>query len=843
MDRSALPVGTVTFLFTDIEGSTRLLHELGEAAYADALAEHRRRLRDAFARHGGAEVDTQGDAFFIAFPSAAEALAAATEGQAALGAGPIRVRMGVHTGTPLRTDEGYVGMDVHRAARIAAAGHGGQVIVSATTAEAVTGVDLLDLGEHRLKDLAAPERIYQLGDETFPPLKALSVSNLPVPAGPFVGRDEELGRLTALIQDPAVRIVTVTGPGGIGKTRLALQAAAESTASFPDGLWWVALARLTDPALVAPTIGETLGVRPPEGVPMREALAERLEGRRTLLLLDNAEHLLPGLVAELGPILSTDGPTILVTSRERLGLTDEHVFTVPTLAQDDAVDFFRTRASMLGIAVEPSGLLLTLCDRLDRLPLALQLAAARLRVLSLEQIHDRLSQRLDLLKGARDADPRQATIRATIAWSHELLSEEEQTAFRRLAVFVGGATLAAVEEVGRTDADTLLALLDKSLVQRREDAPEPRFWMLESIGDFARERLDDAGERADLRARHAAFFRELARAMGDRLRAGEPEEGPVALLHVDIDNLRAAVAFGLETGDAALVREITSELPMYWVVRGQYAEGRGWLDRALALAPDEDPTRRRLLSGLAMIAYAQGDHTIAVPVADEAAALAMRLAGADERYAGIRERAFAAYAKGELETAEGLWVEAFEAAAEADNGVGMSASRINGAATSNKGNRFERAYGLLSENLPFVRSRGQTRCEATTLAALAETTVYLGRPQDGEADALEGARRARQIDDDPLTVYALDVAAVGAADRGDHEVAATILGATEAAREAMGNEPDEDEQRIRDAAIERFNRAAFEEAWARGKELDLDAAVELATSARGMTTTAEMGRS
>jgi predicted ATPase len=531
----------------------------------------------------------------------------------------------------------------------------------------------------------------------------------------------------------------------------------------------------------------------------------------------------------------------VVTSRERLGLTDEHVFAVPTLEAEDAVAFFQTRASMLGIAVEPSEALSTLCERLDRLPLALQLAAARLSVFSVEQLLERLSQRLDLLKGARDADPRQATIRATIEWSHELLSEEERAAFRQQAMFVGGATLAAVEEVGGTDADTLLALLDKSLVQRREDAPEPRFWMLESIGDFALERLDEAGETADLRARHAAFYRELARAMGDRLRAGDPEEGPVTLLHADIDNLRADVVFGLETGDAALVREITSDLPMYWIVRGLYAEGRAWLDRGGARAPDEDQTRRRLLSGLAVIAYAQGDHAVAVETADEAAALAMRLAGVDERYAAIRERAFAAYAKGELETAEGLWAEAFEAAAEADNGVGMSSCRINGAATSNKGNRFKRAHGLLSENLPFVRSRGQTRCEATTLAALAETTVYLGRPQDGEADALEGARRARQIDDDPLTVYALDVAAVGAADRGDHEVAATILGATEAAREAMGNEPDEDEQKIRDAALERFDRAELEPAWQRGKGLDLDAAVELALNARGETMTAEMG--
>jgi predicted ATPase len=573
-----------------------------------------------------------------------------------------------------------------------------------------------------------------------------------------------------------------------------------------------------------------LGVHPPEGITMHEALAAHVQGRRMLILLDNAEHLLPELVDELGPVVGAVGPSLLVTSRERLGLTDEHVFAVPALDADDAVEFFRTRASMLGIAVEPGDALATLCERLDRLPLALQLAAARLPVFSIQQILDRLSQKLDLLKGARDAEPRHATIRATIEWSHELLSEEERLLFRRLAVFVGGATLEAAEDVCDAHVDVLHGLLDKSLVQRREDAPEPRFWMLESIGDFARGRLSDSGELVDLRYRHADRFAAFARSMGERLLAGEPEEGPVSLLHADIDNLRAAVAFALETADTRIVREVTAALPMYWVFRGLYREARSWLDRAIELEPHDDATQRRLLSGLAMIAYAQGDHVVAVKAADDAAALAMQLTGATERYAALRDRAFAAMTKGEWSAADEIWGQTFEAAAEADNGVGMSACRINRAYGANRDGRHEQAASLLGENLPFVRSRGQTRCEATTLGSLAETSVYRGRPQDAAGDALLAARRALQIDDVPTAAWALDMVALSSAARGDGNSAATILAATEVARESLGAEPDDDEQGIRERALSLLDEADAEAAWTRGRSLDLGAALELASS-------------
>jgi predicted ATPase/class 3 adenylate cyclase len=833
MRRNDLPTGTVTFLFTDVEASTKLLHALGGAGYAEALAEHRRVIRVAIARHGGREVDTQGDSFFVAFHTAHDALAAAADGLAALEPGPLKVRMGVHTGTPLVTDEGYVGLDVHRAARIAAAGHGGQALVSATTA-ALAGMEdltLVDLGEHRLKDLGAPEHIYQLGNGAFPPLISLSPSNLPVPATPFLGRETELETLSAMLRDAAVRVLTVSGPGGIGKTRLALQAAAESSAAFPDGLWWVALAPLRDPALVPAALAQALGVREEEGVNLSRASAARLTGRRMLLLLDNAEHLLPGLVdVVVGLLESSDQLTVLVTSRERLQIASEHIFSVPPMTAGDASAFFRVCAEALGVSLDDAHTEDAICQRLDRLPLALQLAAARLRTLSPQQLLERLSERLDLVRGLRDLDPRQQTLRATIEWSHDLLTPEEQTLFRRLAVFVGGCTLEAAEAVCGAEIDDLQGLVDKSLLQRRGEAPEPRFWMLESIREYASERLASSAEVQDLRARHASYFRILAERMSATLRSGEPEEVAVSVFEVEIDNLRAAVATGLETGDVDLVREITASLPMYWIVGGLYTEARSWLERALALGDEQDETRRRLLSALGTIAYSQGDHAVAVAASDEAASLAMRLGGATERFQLIKDRARGAGMRGEIENAEKLWQEALDEATAVDNGVGMSSCRLNLAVLANKASRHDRAEALLYENLPFVRTRGQTRCEANTLAGIAETSIYRDRPQDAAEDALGGMRRAAQIGDNPLLAFCLDLFAASAAARGDVRRAATILGATEAAREAMDVPPDEQEQAIRARAVEwlRGDRGVVEAAWADGRVLDLKSAFELA---------------
>lgn len=566
--------GTVTFLFTDVEGSTRLLGELGAERYSAALAEHRRVLRAAAARHGGVEVDTQGDAFFVAFPTALGALACAAEATQVLAAGPIRVRMGLHTGTALVTEEGYVGLDVHRAARIAAAGHGGQVLISSSTAALIEPGSrqlewaLHDLGEHRFKDLTAPERVYQLGDRPFPPLKSLYRTNLPVPATPFLGRERELAKVVDLLARDDVRLVTLTGPGGIGKTRLALQAAAEASERFPDGVYWVQLSPLRDAGLVLPTIAQALDLTEQPGRSLVQTLVAVLATKRIVLLVDNAEHLLPEVAGELAALLAVDGPTLLVTSRERLQLRAEHLYPVPALEERDAVALFVTRAAALDVSVGPSAAVAHLCERLDELPLALELAAARTPLFSVEQLLDRVGQRLDLLKGGRDSDPRQRTLRTTIEWSHDLLSPSEQALFRRLCVFVGGCSYDAAEGVCGADPDTLQSLIDKSLLRRRDVEFGSRYWMLETIREHAAERLDASGEADRLRGDHAAHFLAFAE-------AANALEQPRFYLILDAEhaNLRAAMAWLREKGETERELRLAAALHWFWRVRGPVGRG------------------------------------------------------------------------------------------------------------------------------------------------------------------------------------------------------------------------------------------------------------------------------
>lgn len=400
-----LPRGTVTFLFTDIEGSTRLLHERGAERYAEELAAHRRVLREAFVRHAGVEVDTQGDAFFVAFPTAPGALAAARESQAAL---LIPVRMGLHTGTPLVTEEGYVGADVHRAARIAAAGHGRQVLVSSSTAALVENDELRDLGEHRLKDLSAPERIYQAGEDEFPRLKTLYQTNLPVPATPFLGRERELAAVGELLARDEVRLLTLTGAGGSGKTRLALQAVAAAADEYPQGVWWVPLAEVRDSGDVLPAAARALG----GGASLDEVVGDR----RLLLLLDNFEHVIDAAPEVAALLEACPRLDLVVTSRERLRVGGEQVYSVPVLARGDSQRLFVARAQAALPEFQPDEHVDELCARLDDLPLAIELAAARVKLMPPREILARLEHSLALLVSAgRDVPDRQRTLRGAIA--------------------------------------------------------------------------------------------------------------------------------------------------------------------------------------------------------------------------------------------------------------------------------------------------------------------------------------------------------------------------------------------------------------------------------------------
>jgi predicted ATPase len=573
-----LPAGTVTLLFTDIEGSTRLIEKLGEEGYVHALAEHRRLLRGVLSEHGGVEVDTQGDAFLYAFADPVEALAAAAQGQDALAPVQVEVRMGLHTGELQLTGEGYAGRELHRAARIAASGHGGQVVVSAATRAFIDG-ELTELGEHRLKDFDDPVALFQLGSVRFAPLRTISNTNLPHPASSFVGRRRERDELVGLLGNGA-RLVTLSGSGGSGKTRLAIEAASELVPAFKAGVFWVGLARLRDPAVVAEEIAQTLGAK--------EELADHVGERELLLLIDNFEQVVEA-APELSKLLrACPNLRLLVTSRELLRISGEVAYPIPPLAEPEAVELFCVRAQL-----EPDGTIGELCRRLDDLPLAVELAAARTSVLTPAQILERLSQRLDLFKGGRDADPRQQTLRATIEWSHDLLSDDEQQLFARLAVFAGGCTLDPAEDVCDANLDILQSLVDKSLVRHSGD----RFWMLETIREFATERLHRSPETHHISSRHAAWYADLAERANEQLQG--PEEADwLDRLEAELGNLRAALAWFQRTRAAAAFQTLGAALLSLWEERGHWREGALWLEKALALSDSDARTRVRALIAL-----------------------------------------------------------------------------------------------------------------------------------------------------------------------------------------------------------------------------------------------------
>ena len=559
--RADLPTGTVTFLVTDVEGSTRLLYELGPERYADALAAHRGVVRSAADERGGVEVDTQGDAFLIAFPSPPAAVAAAAAIADGLAPGPLTVRIGLHTGTPLVTDVGYVGEDVHIAARVAAAGHGGQVLLSGATAALVDG-PLRELGEHRLRDIAAPVALFQLGDGSFPPLRTLASSNLPRPASSFVGRERELEAVRAQIAGGA-RLLTLTGPGGTGKSRLALEAAAALVPDFRAGAVWVGLASLRDPALVAETIARAVGAR--------DGLAAHIGERELLLVVDNFEQVVAAAPELSALVAACPNLTVVVTSRERLRIDGEVELPVPPLADAEAVALFCERARL-----DPSEEIAELCRRLDSLPLGVELAAARANALSPGRILERLGAGLDLLRGGRDADPRQVTLRATIAWSHDLLEDDERRLFRRLSVFAGGCMLEAAEQVAGAGLDTLQSLVEKSLLRFAGE----RYSMLGTIREFAAEQLD-AEEGEELRARHRAFVVAIAEASAPSLHTAD-EAAVSALLDADYANVRAAVADAFAQGAPDDAARILGALYPVLVSHGSLGEVLGWVEAALA---------------------------------------------------------------------------------------------------------------------------------------------------------------------------------------------------------------------------------------------------------------------
>jgi predicted ATPase len=828
-----LPRGTVTFLFTDIEGSTRLLHEHGER-YAELLSEHRRLLRNAFARHGGVEVDTQGDAFFVAFARASDALASAAEGQAALHDGPISVRMGLHTGEPVVTDEGYVGIDVHRAARIAGAGHGGQVLLSQATRDLVPGKVVRDLGEHRLKDLSAPERLYQLGDADFPRLKTLYGTNLPVPATPFLGRERELDEVVGMLRREDVQLLTLTGPGGTGKTRLALQAAAEVAEDAPDGVWWVSLSPLRDPALALDAVAQALDVRERPGFTIEETLVDALAAKRALVLIDNAEHLLPQVATDIARLRGSGGTKLLVTSRERLQLQGEHAWSVPSLGDHDGTALFTARARALRPTFTESPATAELCARLDNLPLALELAAARVPIFSPEQLLERLGKGVEL-RGGRDADPRQQTLEATIRWSYDLLTPAEQQLFVRLAVFVGGCTYDAAEAVCAADADALQSLIDKSLVRRREAAGEARYWMLETIREFAAAQLEASREVDALRRRHGEFFASFAERADPHLRHGPDQHLWIDRFAADYDNVRAAISFALEH-DLTLALRLAGRVSYLVYLRGGFAEAQAWLDEILprAAGQPQDLLGRAHECG-SVIAERVGD--IGSQARHSDAAYAAFAAVGDEHGMAdaLRERGKAASARGDTAQQTALLTELAALAERIGDRWNGAIALNNLGYTASQSGDWERAAQLCGRSAALRRELGDEWGMALALHNAAFAEVRLGR-LSAAATSLRVALDASMRIDATMMVWAcLDVAVDLAAAVGRMREAAHLVGASARLQEELGTARDSFEGGAFEQTVEAVRASLGADELSveieRGRELSLDEAAALALAA------------
>jgi predicted ATPase len=807
-----LPTGTVTFLFTDIEGSTRLLQELGDR-YAEVLAEHHRELRAVWLRHEGFEVDTQGDAFFVAFGRASDAVAAAADAQRALAGGPVRVRMGLHTGEPLRTGESYVGIDVHRAARIAAAGHGGQVLLSQATAD-LAGADARDLGLHRLKDLSAPERLFQLGVEDFPPLKTLHETNLPIPATPFLGREREIDQIAALLLRPDVRLVTLTGPGGSGKTRLALQAAAAAADHYDRGVWWVPLASIGDPALVESTASQALG--------SKDALSAAVGDKRLLLLLDNFEHLLDAAEGVGQAIASCPRLTVFVTSREPLHLDGEWEVAVDPLREREAVELFVQRAAAVRSDFAANGEVAEICRQLDCLPLAIELAAARVKVLTLPALLERLEQRLPVLAGgSRSAPERQRTLRATIAWSHDLLMPAEQDLFARLALFAGGCTLEAAEEICGADLDGIASLVDKSLI-RRSGA---RYWMLETIREFAADRLEELEDVAELRDRHAAWYVALGERARPELQARRGREWHDRL-DAEHANLRAALEHLLASQDTESVLRLTGAVWMFWATRGHWTEGRRFLAAALALNGDVNP--ELLIDaywGAAILAIWQGD-------VDEGEQWAMDLLELSRKEDLLRAEAVAvhtlAMAAPDGDRARTLYEESLVLARRADDGWLVSAALNNLGGLYLREGDYERAIELFEESLAIGEARGDLDRRARGLTHLGKAVRGLGDLAGARAYFLSGLAAAGEIGLIDIELDAVWGLASLEAVAGDDVVAARLVGWVNEQIARLGASSGADDVVLEESLQDRLGPERFSAELAAGAGLTREEAIDLA---------------
>jgi predicted ATPase/class 3 adenylate cyclase len=809
------PTGIVTFLFTDIEGSTRLVQELG-GGYAEVLLEHRRRLRGAVREHQGIEVDTQGDAFFCSFATATDAVSAARDGQAALAGGPVRVRMGIHTGEALLGGEGYTGIDVHRAARICAAGHGGQVLLSDATARLVD-VDLHDLGVHRLKDLLAPVRLFQLGHGDFPALRTLNFTNLPVVSTPLVGRETELEEGASVLREG--RLVTLVGPGGTGKTRLALQLGADVAGDFADGVFWIPLASIFDPGLVEPAMAQALGVT--------GGLAGHLAGKRALLVIDNFEQVVPAATLLASLLAAEEGVKFLVTSREPLRLSAEREYPVPSLPHGDAVALFAARARALDRRFETDAAVGDICRRLDGLPLAIELAAARVKVLSAGQILERLEHRLGLLtSGTRDAPARQQTLRATIDWSYHLLRAEERELFARLAIFAGGWTLEAAEAICSADVDVLDGLVSKSLVTHTR----ARFGMLETVREYAAELLDQAGGRDGLADRHARYY--LAYAERVELDVRHGVSAAWKQREEEDANLRLALDRFAETGGGESELRLAAATWEFWFSQGRWEESRHILKRALATASGATEARVKALRGLAWITGRLGEPDTAVSRAEEALDIARELGDSTLISQILRNLAvFENWRPNPVpERMNALYEESARLARAGGDLDSLRTIANNQSILKRDAGDYRGAVDLAEYAVALSRQAGDRRGLSVALKALGEAEWSLGDRGRARACLVESLSVARDLGFREVLVEVIyDLACLSAA-VGDHGWTAALLGVAQ--REAaFGWMPEDDAtareyEQARTDARHTLGEEEFERVFAAGRAMPLDAVLD-----------------
>jgi predicted ATPase/class 3 adenylate cyclase len=814
------PTGTVTFLFTDIEGSTRLVRQYGDD-YADILDASRRLLQKVFSEHGGTTVNTEGDASFIAFSRARDGVLGALAAQHALQAeawphgATVRIRMGIHTGEALATpDIGYVGLAVHHAARVAAAAHGGQVLVSEATrlmvlADLPSDAGLRDLGVFRLKDLAAPQRLYQLTHPTlaadFPRLRSLDAMphNLPVQLTSFIGRDDAMAEVTNLLA--ANRLLTLTGSGGCGKTRLAQQFAAEIVEDFADGGWLIELAALAEAELVASATAAALGVREEPGRSLADTLADALQSRHLLLILDNCEHLVAAC-ARLVEVLLRRCPRlqVLATSQEPLGVPGEVIFRVPSLElPDDAsiaglddpdelqrydgIQLFVDRAILarpgFALTSENAPAVAAICRRLDGIPLAIELAAARAGVLTPQQIANRLDDQFRLLAGNRSALPRHQTLRAAFEWSHALLSEPERTLLRRLSVFAGGWTLEAAETVTAGEGldafdvlDLLARLAQRSLVVVEEHEGEARYRLLETVRQYAHEKLYDAGETERVRTRHLEWYLDLVK-RADPEFTGADQARWFRLVAAEYDNVRAALewAAGHPSGGGALLA-LTASLWRFWLVRGHWSEGRSWLSRALETNGEAPtPTRARALAAAGDLATEQADYDAAQPLLEEALAVWRSLDEHEGVAKALNHLGNLARARSDHDAARSLLEEALTMRRSVGNERGMAVTLRNLAAVAALQRDYETARSLYDEALMRARRVGEKRVISTVTHALAGVLFDDGDRPVARTLATEGHDIARELgDQQTIADHLVVLAGLHHAD-GDRNTAVALL--------------------------------------------------------------------